>query len=484
MPIARFAERVEKWDIVEIVLEGPSEGNPFVDVSFGARFRHGHRVVPVDGFYDGKGRYVVRYSPDTEGEWSFETTSNVEHLVGQMGQFTCVSPAADNHGPVGVRNRYHFAYADGTPYKQIGTTCYAWVHQGDALEEQTLSTLARAPFNKMRMCVFPKHYAYNENEPDYYAYERDENGVSDFTRFDPAFWKHFELRVGQLRDMGIEADLILFHPYDRWGYADMGAEADDRYLRYIVARLGAYRNVWWSFANEYDLMPGKCMADWDRCFKIVQTHDPYQRLRSIHNCRAFYDHGKPWVTHQSVQHSDVERTEEWRQLYGKPVVIDECKYEGNIHRTWGNITAVELVRRFWETTCRGGYCGHGETYLDNEDILWWSKGGVLHGDSPARIAFLREILEEGPAEGLDPIAGITVGGRLPCVGRRGAYYLIYTGVAQPGVLFLKLPEGERCEIDVIDTWGIAIEHVPGVYEGEFELRMPTKPFMAVRLRVI
>ena len=53
----------------------------------------------------------------------------------------------------------------------------------------------------------------------------------DFARFDPAFWRHFERRVGQLRDLGIEADLILFHPYDRWGFATMDAESDDRYLQ-------------------------------------------------------------------------------------------------------------------------------------------------------------------------------------------------------------------------------------------------------------
>ena len=36
---------------------------------------------------------------------------------------------------------------------------------GDAVQEQTLETLKKAPFNKIRMCVFPKDYAYNENEP-------------------------------------------------------------------------------------------------------------------------------------------------------------------------------------------------------------------------------------------------------------------------------------------------------------------------------
>jgi uncharacterized protein involved in type VI secretion and phage assembly len=52
--------------------------------------------------------------------------------------------------------------------------------------------------------------------------------------------------------MGVEADVIIFHPYDRWGYCAMSGEQDDRYVHYLVARLGAYRNVWWSLANEYD----------------------------------------------------------------------------------------------------------------------------------------------------------------------------------------------------------------------------------------
>ncbi|GAI29095.1 unnamed protein product, partial [marine sediment metagenome] len=36
------------------------------------------------------------------------------------------------------------------------------------MEEQTLATLKDAPFNKMRMCVFPKSYSYNKNEPEFY----------------------------------------------------------------------------------------------------------------------------------------------------------------------------------------------------------------------------------------------------------------------------------------------------------------------------
>jgi hypothetical protein len=67
-------------------------------------------------------------------------------------------------------NTTHFAYEDGTPYIPVGTTCYVWNLQGDALEEQTLKTLDQAPFNKMRMCVFPKRYSFNMNEPPTYPF--------------------------------------------------------------------------------------------------------------------------------------------------------------------------------------------------------------------------------------------------------------------------------------------------------------------------
>ena len=381
--------QVEQWAIFELMLPGPQVGNPFVDVALSAEFRFGHRVLSPEGFYDGGGVYHIRLMPDSVGRWTYTTKSNVAELDGLRGEFECTSPAAGNHGPVHVHNQMHFAYADGAPYYPFGTTCYAWTHQGDVLEEQTLQTLSRAPFNKMRMCVFPKDYIYNANEPVYYPYQRSDGG-QDLTRFDPAFWRHFEQRVGQLRDLGIEADIIVFHPYDRWGYAHMSAAEDDHYLHYLVARLAAYRNVWWSLANEYDfLLDSKPMERWDHSFQLIQELDPYQHLRSVHNgdTRMNYDHTKPWVTHVCIQNFDVNQVRQWRKLYRKPIVNDECQYEGNIPLPWGNISAQELVHRFWVMVINGGYAGHGETYLHPEDLLWWAKGGVLRGESARASPF-------------------------------------------------------------------------------------------------
>jgi hypothetical protein len=479
---------IPQYEIFEISLPGPTEGNPFVDVSLEAVFELGSRALQVDGFYDGEGIYRIRCMPDEPGAWRYTTRSSRPELDGVSGSFTCTPALPGAHGPVRVEGTYHFAYADGTRYFPVGTTCYAWAHQGDALEERTLETLSRSPFNKLRMCIFPKSYAYNRNEPVLYPFERGTAAPWDFTRFNPAFFRHIERRVGQLRDLGIEADIILFHPYDRWGFANMGAGADDRYLRYLIARLAAYRNVWWSLANEYDILSAKTTADWDRSFRLIQACDPYGHLRSIHNWqgldthdwKTFYDHGQSWVTHCSIQHGHVDLAGAWRELYRKPVVIDECCYEGNLPNGWGNLTAQEMVRRFWDAAVRGGYAAHGETYLDPQEVIWWSKGGTLHGGSPERIAFYRKILEEIPGGWLEPVSELT-NTHLPSAGQPGKIYLTYFGHRQPGEATLRLPEEGDFRIDVIDTWEMTVTPLSGVFHGSTTVSLPGKPYLAIRV---
>lgn len=503
MNVTDSTETVEQWDIFELALHGSAEGNPYLDVELTAQFAYKHRMVEVDGFYDGNGIYHIRFMPDARGTWRYCTRSNLNALNGAEGTFTCVAPTQGNHGPVRVSNTYHFTYADGTPYKQVGTTCYAWTHQSDELEEQTLATLHSAPFNKLRMCIFPKHYLFNENEPALYPFPCLSRGSStwdisriwtgetpggwsfDFSRFDPAFFQHLERRVADLMALGIEADIILFHPYDRWGFAAMDAETDDRFLRYVVARLAAYRNIWWSMANEYDLLKQKTIADWDLFFRIVQEHDPYQHPRSIHNCFAFYNHAKPWVTHLSIQWSDLAQTRTWREQYRKPVVVDECGYEGNIPPSWGNISAEEMVHRFWEGTVNGGYVGHGETFLHPEDILWWAKGGVLRGQSAPRLAFHRRILEDSPAAGLDPMDAVFSSWTgFPCAGQQHAYYLAYFGRHQPAQVTVYVPEDEQYRGEVIDTWGMTVTPLEESIGHGAVVQLPGKPYQALIMRRI
>ena len=99
------------------------------------------------------------------------------------------------------------------------------------------------------------------------------------------------------------------------GAAHTGNWCDLNYVKYAATRLAAFRNVWWSMANEWDfnlckgrgvdksLRPPSVTASpvWDDLFQFLRAEDPYQRQMSIHNGELLYNHSRPWISHVSLQ---------------------------------------------------------------------------------------------------------------------------------------------------------------------------------------
>ena len=164
------------------------------------------------------------------------------------------------------------------------------------------------------------------------------------------------------------------------------------------------------------------------------------------------------------------------EKYAKPVVIDECGYEGDLDQGWGNISGQELVRRCWEGAVRGGYVGHGETYLNEREELWWSKGGAWSethrsaSGSCSRSSKMRPVVSSNgcPANG-------TSGGRTE------DYRIAYFGFGRPRYRDITTPPDSRWLVDVIDTWNTTIARQPGIFTGTFRIELPGREFMAVRL---
>lgn len=487
--IAFGEKKTEKWRVFELTLNGPSEGNPFTENQLRGVFTNSNDTVHVAGFYDGKGIYKLRFMPSREGKWVYRTFSNIKVLNGKKGSFVCVSPEKNNHGPVVVKDSMHFAYADGKRYCPFGTTCYAWAHQRKSLVDETIKTLSAGYFNKIRMCIFPKSYDWNHNEPIYYPFEGSAPTNWDYARFNPDYFRNLESCIQRLDSLGIEADLIVFHPYDRWGFSKMDRKTDDLYINYIIARFAAYKNVWWSMANEYDFMPAKKLDDWNYYLEMFAKNDPYSHLRSIHNGSIIFDHKNKYITHVSLQREETNEASKYIRLYHKPVSYDECRYEGNINWSWGDLTGEEMTDKFWRGVVNGAYVGHGETILtenpvrlgkDSDDELWWSKGGILRGHSPARIKFLKQIIESAPG---DLMPATITASWMPyhALSYKNDFYLIYFNRDQPRSQILNLPKDKNYHIDLIDAWDMTAVPLDGVYSGECLVQLSGKPFTALRI---
>jgi len=496
--VASFAPRVEQWGVQEVTLRSErAYNNPFADVTVRGRFRSQTKEITVDGFYDGDGTWRIRFMPESTGTWTFTAVSSDTAPGGKSGSFAVDAPGPGNHGPVVVRNRHHFAYADGTPYFLLGTTLYNWLNRDPNLEIRTLATLSRNPFNKVRFLVFPKWMVFNRVPPPRYPYVETALGKFDLERFNPDFFAHYESRIRDLEALGIEADIILFHPYDKWGFATMDQSHDDAYLRYVVARFAAFRNIWWTLANEFDVFPKP--KDWRHLGERLASIDPYGHLRGIHNCcTAFYDNSQPWITHVILQDITAQRRTpaarddsslalDARKI-GKPVVVDEYGYEGNNGMAWGNLGPREAVEAHWALAMAGAYGSHGETYVNPGHLLWWSVGGELVGEAPARLGFLKTILSEAPFAEMEPAGNLVTNGNplIAALAKKGSYYLFHFGQSKeeagwnigffgpatpsqplpakpfgPGVFkAAPVPEfhiGEGTfRVDMIDTWNMKV----------------------------
>jgi len=522
--VSSAQQKVEQWDRFEASFKYSPKGNGFTDVKFSAVFQGSDTIYNISGFYDGDNTFKIRFMPQKTGTWNFTTKSNVPELNNKKGSFECIKAFGNNHGIVRVNGTYNFKYADGKQYYPFGTTAYAWIHMGQELQEITLNTLKESGFNKVRMCVFPKDYNLVKEEPEIFPYmvkeiKKDPKGndikVWDFDRFNPAFFQHLEKRIDDLNKIGIEADLILFHPYDkgRWGFDAMSNDLNIRYIKYLEARLASFRNVWWSIANEWDLVRYKTHDDWDLLSKTTVESDPYRHLCSIHGSTAkYFEYWKPEFTHLSVQDEspvmNFGAAAILRNAYQKPVIYDEVGYEGNLISRWGRYSPEEMTYLVWMGIIAGTYVTHGDSYMykDATDTIFWAKGGTFDGTSWKRISFLRKIVEECP----NPLQLADVGRdhRTSTAGNR--YYIIYFGKEMNDSWLFNLPirnaasdfgykrlvKGTGFKVEIIDTWEMTIKTYPEnfetsqetdyrVYDKDYKkVRLPLKPYIALRITEI
>lgn len=508
-------QNIERWGRFEIEFKHSEKKNPF-DNNISATFSLNNESIVVRGFYDGNDSYKVRFMPTQTGLWKYTTSSNIESMNNQSGSFISIEPTKkNNHGMVVVDGKHHFKYNDGKRYYPIGTTAYAWTHMGLDVQKETLKSLEVSAFNKIRMCVFPKDYMHVKDNPELFPFEikkteKNKEGkeikVWDYQRFNPSFFQHLEKCIDQLALLNIESDLILFHPYDkgRWGFDSMPNDVNVRYIEYITARLSSFRNIWWSLANEWDYVKSKTISDWDMLSQTVVDNDPYGHLCSIHGSTAtYYDYWKPMFTHVSVQDEapvlSAVSSATLRNVFNKPVVLDEVGYEGNLTNRWGRWSPQKMVSLFLNGVMGGVYVTHGECYKIEDNPIFWAQGELFQGDSWQRIKFIRTLMEEAP----NPIEMSDISRDFVTSTAGEGYYFIHFdeniqsewlfNLPEKNANYNKLKEGQSFKVDIINVWDMTIIEYPTIFktskptdyrvydEKLQKVRLPETPYILLRI---
>lgn len=121
--------------ILKVRLESDREyTNPLYEIKeFYALFTApSGRELKINGFWDGRTIWKIRFMPDETGDWSYKTVCSDNDnagLHGNTGSFTCISGESElsiyKHGPViSTRGNYHLQHQDGMPFFWLG--CTAW----------------------------------------------------------------------------------------------------------------------------------------------------------------------------------------------------------------------------------------------------------------------------------------------------------------------------------------------------------------------
>ena len=481
--------RIEQWGMFEVELPGPTDGNPFRRRrAHGARSNTTATSRTVTGFYDGDGVYRVRFMPDKHGPVAVHDAQQRRRTRRQDGRVRRRRADRQQSRP-GARSATRSTSPTPTARRtsQLGTTCYAWTSPGrgargaDAQDARRVAVQQAADVRVSRSGT-PGTRTSRRCTP----FEGTPPNQWDFTRFNPAFFQHLEQRIAQLRDLGIEADIILFHPYDEghWGFDRMPDEADDRYLRYVVSRLAAFRNVWWSLANEYDFMTEKQESDWDRMIEVVHEADPYGRLLldpQRHACST--------TTRTRCSRTPASRTARpprtpaGRCCTATCTASRSCSTRSSTRATFRSAGATCRPRRwctaFGRASSPARIRATASATCSPIDVLWWAKGGVLTRREPGADRVPARHAGDGAGRGHR--ADRQVAGTRTSAASRASTTSSTSAQSRPTKWKFQLPRrnrddpkelagGMQFHVDVLDTWNMTVTPV----DEPFTIRQPRK----------
>ena len=287
-------EKVQRWDVHEATLAASeSYANPFQDVSLTATFTHvssGERLT-VDGFHDGGSEWRIRFMPTQIGTWRWTTRSNDRGLDGKTGSLECVASVKPYlRGLLKVQGR-HFVHVDGTPRYLISTRLSCQFAPPSAWPP-LIAFLKEGRINRV---LFMMPGVDSKKDPVYTQRNLFAPGP-DYTRYNVETFRAIDAFTNTLRQADILASPYFYYDPRREILWKMTPEQDRAYIRYGMARIGAFSNVMPVLGNEIEL---KTTNYKDKAFDL-KSHAWANEMGAFLKSRAVF--GQPVSVHNPCWH--------------------------------------------------------------------------------------------------------------------------------------------------------------------------------------
>jgi len=449
---SQSTDTVAAYDFFEVtaLVAAPRAANPFTDAAIHGTFKAmtGDREWKVDGFSDSDDGsvYRIRFSPPARGDYMY----TVEYRQGwsrhtKSGEFRVRD--GRRRGPLRIdpEHRWHFVWeGTGEHYFFNGTTAY-WLMgwKDERVIQSSLERLRRLKVNRIRVTLagrsrlnfgepvvpgptwtsylepWPRGETVNVLRKAGRAGQRFGMDIGravfdplaslgaaddiyhpgfDYARFNVPYWQKFERAIRYARDRDIIISIVLdmgdsrVHPL-------AGSSDEERFIRYAVARFGAFSNITWDLGDDLDMYrddrwthdTGTRLKEWD----------PYRHLATSHPVNnAHQDRTSDWFDFTSfqewsrTQHAFMLLQRKIQESTGRiiPMTNEEYGYEDH-YPMWlegpGADSADTLRRTAWEIVMAGGYQTTGESARRGTNIWPDTGGGWVNGRGDETMTMLQ-----------------------------------------------------------------------------------------------
>ncbi|MDA0203773.1 MAG: DUF5060 domain-containing protein [Acidobacteria bacterium] len=326
--------------------------NPYATVQLRAEFRSpkGGSTKVMRAFWDGARTFRIRFAPDFEGRWDLRLISNIPAIDKKI--FSFQAAPARTPGFIEVFNSRYFRYsAPESPHYWMGFTSLGFSTMPWETFTNLVDSRAQQKFNHLRGLVLGA----SDSAKTVFA-EPDQPSVDHFRELDR--------RIEYLNSKGIVVDLLFAGADNELADLLPQSEQRERYIRYVVARYGAYNITWQGLEKFESYKEGRSLLH--EAMGLVQRLDPYQHPRSTHtqatSSPIIGDGWMTYITHQGASDSLAVIDYETHLL---PVVNAGVGVEGAIN-------SDELRKRMWRVAIRGSY----PTYASANELSAQETAGV------------------------------------------------------------------------------------------------------------
>ena len=401
--------QIDAYDFAEITatVASPDAHDPFEDATLTGTLttEDGSRHWDVEGFCDSDNGSIfrIRFMAPQPGGYKYSVTyrqGGFEKTA--TGTFQAID--AHRRGTIGIDPKYpwHFIW-EGTSehYFFNGTTAF-WLMgwRDERTIQYSVERLHRLKINRIRVAVAGRTNLYY-GEPvmigpswTFFLTPWPAEHTDDFThpgfdysRFNVPYWQKYERMLKFARDRDMIISLVL-DMSDGKIHPAAGSDDEHRFIRYAVARFGAFSNITWDLGDDLDSYRDEKWTH--ETGTLLQGWDPYKHLETSHPTKIIHqDRSSSWFGFTSYQewsrdqHRLMLESRKLQQQAGRiiPQTNEEYGYEDH-YPLWalpGSDSADALRRTAWEIAMAGGYQTAGETARRGTNIWPDLGGGWMNG---------------------------------------------------------------------------------------------------------